>query len=34
PWHHHRVHDQGWHLNFDGHTLTIHRPDGTTLDPP
>jgi len=32
--HHHRVHDEGWRLSFDGTTVTIHRPDGTILDPP
>ncbi|MFB9321518.1 HNH endonuclease, partial [Cryptosporangium minutisporangium] len=32
--HHHRIHDHGWTLTFDGRTVTIQRPDGTTLDPP
>ncbi|WP_073266690.1 HNH endonuclease [Cryptosporangium aurantiacum] len=32
--HHHRVHDEGWTLEFDGRELTIRRPDGTILDPP
>lgn len=32
--HHHRVHDDGWSLEFDGRTVTIRRPDGTVLGPP
>ena len=32
--HHHRVHDDGWTLEYDGHTVTVRRPDGTILDPP
>jgi hypothetical protein len=27
--HHHVVHPPGWTATFDGHTLTITRPDGT-----
>jgi hypothetical protein len=29
--HHHRVHDDGWTLEFDGTTVTVYRPDGTRL---
>jgi hypothetical protein len=32
--HHHRLHDDGWTLELNGHALVIHRPDGTILDPP
>ena len=32
--HHHRVtHRPGWSMTFDGTTLDVHRPDGTTLEP-
>jgi len=27
--HHHVVHLPGWTATFDGHTFTVHRPDGT-----
>ena len=28
--HHHKVvHNRGWTIDFDGHTLTVTRPDGT-----
>jgi hypothetical protein len=30
--HHHRVHDDGWTMKFDGHTLVVNRPDGTPLN--
>jgi hypothetical protein len=29
--HHHRVHDDHWVLEFDGTILTVYRPDGTRL---
>jgi hypothetical protein len=29
--HHHVVHLPGWTTTFDGHTLTIHKPDGTQV---
>jgi hypothetical protein len=31
--HHHVAHKPGWSITFDGRTLTVHRPDGTTLEP-
>ena len=29
--HHHVVHQPGWTAKFDGHTLTVSRPDGTEI---
>jgi hypothetical protein len=29
--HHHTVHQPGWTVTFDGHTLSIRRPDGTPI---
>jgi hypothetical protein len=31
--HHHVTHKPGWSITFDSPTLTVHRPDGTTLEP-
>jgi hypothetical protein len=31
--HHHKAHQRGWRLTFDGTTLEIHRPDGHILQP-
>ena len=31
--HHHKVvHTRGWTITFDGHTLTVTRPDGAVLE--
>jgi hypothetical protein len=32
--HHHRVHEGGFTLHFDGHRVTVARPDGTRLTAP
>ncbi|MFG1924802.1 DUF222 domain-containing protein [Cryptosporangium sp. NPDC048952] len=32
--HHHRVHDDGWRVEFDGNEATFFRPDGTVLPAP
>jgi predicted restriction endonuclease len=32
--HHHRVHDHNWTLQFDGQTVAVYRPDGTRLHEP
>ena len=29
--HHHVVHLPGWNATFDGHTFTVHQPDGTRV---
>jgi hypothetical protein len=31
--HHHVIHLPGWIVKFDGHVLTVIRPDGTEVEP-